>query len=169
MAVSTIACGNGSLVCPVSVEPISGGPPAAPPAIRNSTFTPLLIRVTPTITRDRDRSSSRYTPVPTSTPTASTSASEGLISMFTAPPSLPAAVPRCAAPRSSAHLRVGSSRSSGAPGPGVHQLRLGVVGGAAWGVVRAVRGRLAGGLSLPVHLRAQRAERAPHPPTNTTH
>ena len=59
MAVRTIACGSGSLICPSGSAPTIGGRPAAPPATRNSRFAPLPMRMTPMSTRDRLRSSSR--------------------------------------------------------------------------------------------------------------
>ena len=59
MAVSTMACGSGSLISCFGVTPMIGAPPAAPLATRNMTLTPLEASRTPTRMRVSDRSSSR--------------------------------------------------------------------------------------------------------------
>ena len=79
IAVSTMACGKGSLISSIGVEPTIGAPPAAPPATRKERFTPLPTRMMPITTRLRLRSSRRYTPVVTSTAMTTTSRRFGLI------------------------------------------------------------------------------------------
>lgn len=58
IAVSTRACGIGSLIGS-SEAPMSGGAPAAPPMMRMSRLTPLPMRAMPMSTRVRLRSSTR--------------------------------------------------------------------------------------------------------------
>ena len=62
MAVSTRACGNGSLIGDGSSGSTMGARPGEPDAMIRIRLTPLPINRVPTITRVRLRSSSRMTP-----------------------------------------------------------------------------------------------------------
>ena len=59
IAVSTIACGSGSLISSRGVTPMIGAPPAGPETTRNKMFTPFEASSTPIRIRVSDRSSSR--------------------------------------------------------------------------------------------------------------